>query len=175
VRDFIAERVSDRPINKNILTVTTETRNLRKKGESMKGYGKRILVVDDEEHIRVLLCLLLEQDGYSVHTANGGEGAIHEMMLRRFDVILTDFDMPKTNGLDVISFGRTICPDVPILLMSAVPEMEDVARERGAYACIPKLFDKRDLLDLLHGAVQRLGAERSGVRLEGGMRAGERC
>ena len=68
----------------------------------MKGYGKRILVVDDEEHIRVLLCLLLEQDGYSVHTANGGEGAILEMMLRRFDVILTDFDMPKTNGLDVI-------------------------------------------------------------------------
>ena len=141
----------------------------------MKGYGKRILVVDDEEHIRVLLCLLLEQDGYSVHTANGGEGAIHEMMLRRFDVILTDFDMPKRNGLDVISFGRTICPDVPILLMSAVPEMEDVARERGAYACILKPFDNRDLLDLLHGAVQRLGAEWSGVRLEGGMRAGERC
>ena len=141
----------------------------------MKGYGKRILVVDDEERIRVLLCLLLEQDGYSVHTANGGEGAIHEMMLRRFDVILTDFDMPKRNGLDVISFGRTICPDVPILLMSAVPEMEDVARERGAYACILKPFENHDLLDLLHGAVQMLGAERSGARLERGIHRGERC
>jgi CheY-like chemotaxis protein len=37
-------------------------------------------VVDDDEQIRLLLCLLLEQDGYSVHTAAGGEEALDEMM-----------------------------------------------------------------------------------------------
>ena len=141
----------------------------------MEGYGKRILVVDDEEHIRVLLCLLLEQDGYNVHTATDGEEALDEMMKRRFDIVLTDFDMPRRNGLGVLSFGRVICPGVPILLMSAVPEIVDVARERGAYACILKPFDNHDLLDLLHGAVQTSGAERSGARLERGMHGGQRC
>ena len=141
----------------------------------MEGYGKRILVVDDEELIRVLLCLLLEQDGYSVHAATGGEEALDEMMKRRFDIVLTDFDMPRRNGLDVLSFGRVICPDVPIIIMSAVPEIEDVARERGAYACILKPFDNHDLLDLLHGAVQTSGAERSGASLERGMHGGQRC
>lgn len=44
----------------------------------MNGYGKRILVVDDDEQIRLLLRLLLEQDGYSVHMAAGGEEALDE-------------------------------------------------------------------------------------------------
>ncbi len=135
----------------------------------MEGYGKRILIVDDDEHIRVLLCLLLEQDGYSVHAATGGEEALDEMMKRRFDIVLTDFDMPKRNGLDVLSSGRVICPDVPIIIMSALTrEFKDVAKEQGAYACIEKPFDSQYLLNLLHVAGQTSRTVRSGADFEQG-------
>ncbi len=75
----------------------------------MEGYGKRILVVDDEEHIRVLLCLLLEQDGYNVHIATDGEEALDEMMKRRFDIVLTDFDMP---GVTALAYSRSAASSV---------------------------------------------------------------
>lgn len=130
----------------------------------MEGYGKRILVVDDEEHIRILLCLLLEQDGYSVHAAADGEAALDEMMKRRFDIVLTDFEMPRRNGLDLLSFARVICPDLPVIIMSAQTRaVKDRVIEQGAYACIEKPFDSRYLLDLVHAAGQTARTVRSGA------------
>jgi DNA-binding response OmpR family regulator len=117
----------------------------------MNGYGKRVLVADNDEQIRLLLCLLLEQDGYSVHTAGDGEEALDEMMKRRFDAVLTDVEMPRTTGFEVLAFCRVSFPRVPVILMSAMSkeEVRDPALERGAWAYLEKPFDSNELLRIL--------------------------
>lgn len=134
------------------------------------GYGKRVLVVDDDEQIRLLLCLLLEEDGYNVHTATGGEEALDEMMKRRFDAVLTDVEMPGTTGLDVLEFCRVIFPRVPVILMSAISEeYRKPALKRGAWAYVEKPFDGDELLRVLRAACRtstgkQTGAEESPAR-----------
>ena len=113
----------------------------------MDGYGKRILVVDDDEQVRLLLSLVLAQDGYSVHTASGGQEALGEMMKRRFDAILTDVEMPRMTGLDILSYCRTASPDVPVILMSAITgDPRNPVLEQGAFACLEKPFAADELL-----------------------------
>jgi CheY-like chemotaxis protein len=117
------------------------------------GYGKRILVVDDDEQVRLLLSLVLAQDGYSVHTASGGQEALGEMMKRRFDAILTDVEMPRMTGLDILSYCRTASPDVPVILMSAITgDPRNPVLEQGAFACLEKPFAADELLCALRMA-----------------------
>jgi DNA-binding response OmpR family regulator len=117
----------------------------------MNGYGKRVLLADNDEEIRLLLCLLLERNGYSVHAAADGEEALDEMMKRRFDAILTDVEMPRTTGFEVLTFCRVNFPQVPVILMSATSkeEFSNPALEQGAWAYIEKPFDSDELLRIL--------------------------
>ena len=130
----------------------------------MNGYGKRVLVVDDDEQIRLLLCLLLEQDGYSVHMATGGTEALDEMMKRRFDAILTDVEMPRTTGLEVLAFCRAIFPRVPVILMSAISEeYRKPAARRGAWAYVEKPFTGDEVLRVLRAACGTTTEEGAGA------------
>jgi DNA-binding NtrC family response regulator len=118
----------------------------------MNGYGKRVLVVDDDEQIRFLLAVLLEQDGYSVHTAIGGQEALDEMKKRRFDAVVTDVEMPRTTGFEVLEFCRAVFPRVPVVLMSSAAREHQNPLERFAYAYVEKPFDGSDLLRVLRAA-----------------------
>ncbi|MBI4553523.1 MAG: response regulator, partial [Candidatus Latescibacteria bacterium] len=63
----------------------------------------RILIVDDEEDVRHVLQLMIEQEGYACQTAaNGAEGLV---ALRRqdFDIVLTDLRMPEMDGIDLLA------------------------------------------------------------------------
>ena len=127
----------------------------------MNGYGKRVLVVDDDEQIRFLLALLLEQDGYSVHTATCGGDALDELMKRRFDAIVTDVEMPRITGFDVLAFCRAAFPRVPVILMSATSiEYRNPALLRGACAYVEKPFNGDDLLRVLRTACRTTAEER---------------
>ena len=63
---------------------------------------RRILVVDDEENIRLVLRTLLRKNGYEVETAEDGEQAIAQLDRFDPDVVLTDVRMPKVGGLDLL-------------------------------------------------------------------------
>ena len=132
---------------------TVHCEEKRRKVDSMNGYGKRVLVVDDDEQIRFLVAYLLEQDGYSVHTARGGQEAMDEIVKRRFDAIVTDVEMPRTTGFEVLVFCRAVFPQVPVILMSATSkEHRNPTLERSAYAWIEKPFDGSELLRVLRAA-----------------------
>jgi DNA-binding response OmpR family regulator len=77
----------------------------------MISYGKRVLVVDDDERERQETALVLEQAGFAVVQACDGLHALSEMQKRRFDVVVTDCQMRHLNGLDfwrrVGSSGQT--------------------------------------------------------------------
>jgi two-component system alkaline phosphatase synthesis response regulator PhoP len=106
-----------------------------------------VLVVEDDPALRTLLGDFLELLGCAVHLAASGRDALQHLQQTRPDLILLDFMMPDMDGRAfgavVRRDGRTI--DVPIILMSAVPEAAQVRGEIRAQALLPKPFDLDEL------------------------------
>jgi CheY-like chemotaxis protein len=72
---------------------------------------KRVLIIEDEQHMRRILQLLLEENHFEVKTA--GDGLEGISLWKRFNphVVLTDIKMPKADGLEVLAFKKNInCP-----------------------------------------------------------------
>jgi CheY-like chemotaxis protein len=117
-------------------------------------YGKRVLVVDGDERERQETALLLEQAGFPVVQACDGRHALSEMQKRRFDVVVTDCQMPNLNGLDFLAQSRVIWPDTPVIIFSETRYMSEMAAARGAFAWIRKSTDSSVLLSMLAMAVE---------------------
>jgi CheY-like chemotaxis protein len=124
----------------------------------MMSYGKRVLVVDDDERARQETALVLEQAGFPVVQACDGLHALSEMQKRRCDVVVTDCQMPHLNGLDFLAQSRMIWPDTPVILYSETRYMSEMAAARGAFAWIRKSSDSSVLLSML-AMVMELGVE----------------
>ena len=124
----------------------------------MMRYGKRVLVVDDDERARQETALLLEQAGFPVVQACDGLHALSEMQKRRCDVVVTDCQMPHLNGLDFLAQSRMIWPDTPVILYSETRYLSEMAATRGAFAWIRKSSDSSVLLSMLAMAME-LGGE----------------
>lgn len=127
----------------------------------MDGYGKRVLVVDDDDDVRQLLSHLLEQADYNVHLAADGLEALHEMKKRHFDAVVTDYHMPRMSGLEFMLLSQVVWPNTPIILLSGETEdLADYAIERGAFAWVRKPYDNQHVLTLLRSAIQRSAEDR---------------
>lgn len=121
----------------------------------MDGYGKRVLIVDDDENARNLLSLLLERAGYNVHHAGDGLEAAHEMKKRRFDAVLTDYRMPRLDGLKLLLLSRIVWPATPVIMISGESsDQAELAVERGAAAWIQKPYEPKQVLRLLRTTLQ---------------------
>lgn len=120
----------------------------------MDGYGKRVLIVEDDDTARDMLAAILVQAGYNVHTANDGQGALMEMKRRHFDVVVTDYHMPRLNGMELLSLCRIVWPDTPVVMVSGDPDnISDMAIHQGAQAWIHKPFEASRLLEILRTAL----------------------
>jgi len=80
---------------------------------------KRILVVDDEENIRLLLKEELQDEGYEVLTAESSETALERIKERRPDLVTLDIKMPGESGLMTLRKIREIDYDLPVILCTA--------------------------------------------------------
>jgi YesN/AraC family two-component response regulator len=88
----------------------------------------RILIVDDDEMVRVSLCKILEGHGFEVTCAASVAEALKLITLHKYDVLLSDLHMPGAgDGLTVVSAMRHANPDAVTLLLSAFPEMSAAA------------------------------------------------
>lgn len=122
----------------------------------MDGYGKRVLVVEDDADSRQVLALALVQAGYSVHEACDGLEAMNEMKRRRFDVVVTDYHMPRLNGFELLMLIRVVWPDLPVVIVSGSQgDMADVAVQHGAFAWIRKPYEQELLLNVVNEAAHR--------------------
>jgi len=80
--------------------------------------NKKILVVDDEELLRDMLVEVLAGEGYQVDSAENGIEASELIMLNDYDVVATDFFMPKMNGLELVKICQGSFPDIKFILFS---------------------------------------------------------
>lgn len=116
----------------------------------MIGYGKRVLVVDEMETMRRLLAEVLEQQGFTVVRASDGMQALCEMQRRHVDMVVTDYHMPRLNGLDLLRQAQMVWPEIPVILFSELEwDTSDLTEARGAFAWIRQSSDPGILLSML--------------------------
>ena len=84
----------------------------------------RLLIVDDEENIRILFKEELEDEGYEVETASNGFTALEKFKKGVFDLIVLDIKMPGMDGIQVLNEIKNINKDQPVILCSAYGEFK---------------------------------------------------
>jgi signal transduction histidine kinase/HD-like signal output (HDOD) protein/CheY-like chemotaxis protein len=115
--------------------------------------GHRILVVDDEQHIRDILSETLREAGYVVETASNGEEGVLKLRSASFDLILLDIRMPIHSGLDVLKLLRRNGGAPPVMIITGLASSDelDEALRLGAAKCIRKPFHLKTLLSDISG------------------------
>lgn len=105
--------------------------------------NRRILVVDDEPALRMMLAANLELEGFEVSEAASGERALELAKTQKFDLVLTDIRMPGITGVELFRELRGLGMQMPVVLMTAfaLEELVQGALEDGAFTVLPKPFD----------------------------------
>src|SRR5882672_3216785 len=103
----------------------------------------RILVVDDEPHVVQIFQDLLAQRGYEVSSSSNGDDAIVKVTTGRFDLVLTDINLPGVDGLEVVRAAKAADKDTCVILITGYASTTTAidALRQGAYDYITKPFD----------------------------------
>lgn len=105
-------------------------------------HKKKILIIDDNEDIRVIYSAAFESAGYEVYTSKDGLWGITEVSDIAPDIILLDIMMPEMSGYDFLSAlkNNTSLSDVPVIVLSNLSQEKDrqEALDRGAAVCLTK-------------------------------------
>jgi CheY-like chemotaxis protein len=118
-------------------------------------FGYRILIVEDDTRVLEVGKMLLESQGYEVHTATDGFEALIALKRSLPDIIISDLSMPNMNGFELLSVVRRRFPIIPVIVISgqfsdlSLPEsvLADAFFAKGQYK--PEALFKK-ILDLLH-------------------------
>lgn len=107
-----------------------------------------VMVVDDEERIRTVLCRLLASEGHSTVTAADGDSALLRLDGTAIDLVLLDLVMPRSNGLQVLAALHGRRPDTPVIVLSAVTDVAArvKALDLGAVDFVGKPFHSAELV-----------------------------
>ena len=89
------------------------------------GRTRRILVLDDCEITRRVMALLLARTGYVVDTAEDGEAGWEAIFLQRYDLLITDNDMPRLTGLRLVERLRSVGSTLPVIIASDSLELKE--------------------------------------------------
>jgi two-component system chemotaxis response regulator CheY len=123
---------------------------------SVKDPGYRVLAVEDEPLLRDLLSRALEIKGHRVETCGNGEEALAKIEKTRFDVVITDFRMPRMTGLELIRILQGRAERIPIVLMSSntLEELGVTAKDLAGVEYLRKPFGLTDLHASLRRAIK---------------------
>ncbi len=115
----------------------------------------RILVVDDEPHVRAMIAVALERHGCTVALAGGGRQALEVLELNHCNLVLTDILMPDVNGVDLLEQIHARRPNLPVVIVTAVHDIAIAidAMRRGAYDYLLKPFTTEQLLATVEHAL----------------------
>jgi len=107
----------------------------------------KILVVDDEPQIRLLLQEILKREGYEVDAASSGEEALEKLTGGAYRMVITDLRMPGMDGFGLISAIRNVQPEIATIMITAYATVETAVQAlcHGADDYVTKPFDNNEL------------------------------
>ena len=129
----------------------------------MKKSGGRVLVVDDDPAVGLVLGALLRQADIECETVLSGEAALDVLRRRPCDVVVSDVRMPGMDGMALLTAVRAMDRELPVVLLTAhgsVPLAVEAMR-RGAADFVLKPFDRDELLFVVQKALRRADANES--------------
>ncbi|HET7904722.1 MAG TPA: ATP-binding protein [Candidatus Eisenbacteria bacterium] len=120
-----------------------ETYNNATTPRAEPGPRARILVVDDEDQVVQIFQDLLTQQGYEVVSSGNGDDAIQKVTTGKFDLVLTDINLPGVDGLEVVRAAKAADKDTCVILITGYASTTTAidALRQGAYDYITKPFD----------------------------------
>ena len=118
----------------------------------------RILIVDDEPRILLLMKGLLKTNGYEVETAKDGAAALELVKGGGVDIVVTDLRMQPMDGMALFREVHALSPDVPVILLTAYASVETAidAMKSGIFDYLTKPFKVEDMLACLKRAEEKI-------------------
>jgi two-component system, response regulator, stage 0 sporulation protein F len=118
--------------------------NKRGRGGVMK---EKILIVDDQFGIRILLNEVFQKEGYQTFQAANGVQALEIVTKHDPDLVLLDMKIPGMDGIEILKRMKVIDPDIRVIIMTAYGELDMIqeAKDLGAITHFAKPFDIDDI------------------------------
>ncbi|MFQ3611534.1 MAG: response regulator [Fimbriimonadales bacterium] len=114
-------------------------------------YGMRVLVVDDELMVQMLLEQFLSSEGHEVVVASNGKEALARLEEASYDLIFTDVHMPLMDGVEFVRQVRSRDLHCPIVVMDSYPDLFlESGSAQEALAVLAKPFDLWEVRQILH-------------------------
>ncbi len=122
---------------------------------------EKILVVDDEINMQMVLKAMLQKEGFEVLTASDGIEALIALKKRSFAAVVTDLKMPGLNGMGLLEKIMEDYPSVPVIMITAHGTISTAveALKKGALDYITKPFEQDELKNIIHKAVRTQQAQ----------------
>jgi len=117
---------------------------------------KKILIVDDELNMRLVLSATLKKEGFEVSSASNGREALQILQSNKIAVVITDLKMPGIDGMELLSRISGTYPEIPVIMITAHGTIATAveALKKGAFDYITKPFDLDDLKNIISKAVK---------------------
>ena len=117
----------------------------------------RILIVDDEDTIRLVLAKYLRTRGFEIATAESGDAALEALAGGRFDLMLCDVRMPGMSGVEIVPAALEANPDLGIVMLSAVNDAPTAteAMAQGVLDYLTKPIELKQLYDAVMRALHK--------------------
>ncbi len=117
---------------------------------------KKILIVDDELNMRLVLSAMLKKEGYEVSAASNGKEALQILQSNKFAVVITDLKMPDVDGMELLIRIAERYPEIPVIMITAHGTIATAveALKKGAFDYITKPFDLDDLKNIVSKAIK---------------------
>jgi DNA-binding NtrC family response regulator len=118
--------------------------------------AQKILVVDDDDTVRISLVRVLTQDGYSVDQAVSGVDAVSKLEAGVYALVFLDLRMPHLGGMTVLQHVRKHHPEVPVIVVTGFPSIENAKEsiELGAFDFLLKPLDATRIREVTQRALE---------------------
>ena len=125
--------------------------------------SNKILFVEDEEDLTLIVADTLRGQGYEVVIAVDGEDGLEKFKTEAADIVVADIMMPKMDGVTMAKDIRKLSPTVPLLFLTAKSTIDDVEHgfEIGANDYLKKPFELRELIVRIKALLRRYGENRT--------------
>lgn len=128
----------------------------------------RVLILDDESTLRTALFRLLDRKGFNVVTAQRIDEAKSFCAAdKKFDLAIVDMNLPDGDGLEFMSFMKSIYPDIEVIILTGFASIDSAvkATQQGAYHFLTKPFNVEELISLVDKALDHKNLQTETIQL----------